>query len=67
MLDFIIVDRKKPIFLIKNFIYVALCVFSPYFYTWFCIYGIVDRDSIEFKVMICLEPFFFINIIFNGR
>lgn len=63
--EMIIVDRKRPIFLIEHSIYVILSQITPYIYAWFTVFDPPSPSHIMFQAMVSFEVFFFINIIFT--
>lgn len=63
--EMIIVSKKNPIFAIEHFLYVICCLVSPYIYGLFVVFGAPETDSASYIVMICLESYFFLNIIFT--
>ena len=61
----IIVDKKRPLYMIERTLYVNLCLISPYIYAWFAVFGSPQPDSYMHIAMIIMESFFLFNIIFS--
>lgn len=51
--------------MIERFIYVSLCMVSPYIYAWFAVFGSPEEGSVMYRAMIVMESFFLFNIVFN--
>ena len=65
LMQMIIVDKKRPIYMIEHFIYVTLSLISPYVYAWFAVFGTPEPQSFMYTLMFVFESFFLFNIIFT--
>ena len=63
--DMLVVERKRPLYMVEHTLYIVLCLISPYIYAWFIVFGAPSAQSTMYKLSIFFEVFFFVNIIFS--